>query len=267
MKFGISRKVIFVSTVLAFVSLLQGCATDPTKTGSVGSSRNSKALEQMSVPELNSAVHRYGRKYEKNPKDKATGLQYANVLRMVGRHEQALAVMHKVAIHHPTDNEVLAAYGKALAAQGNLPKALDVIRRAQRPDHPDWRLMSAEGAILDQIGKSGEARNMYRKALDLKPNEASILSNMGISYLLAGDLRSSEVYLRKAIKNPGADSRVRQNLSLVVGLQGRFDEAETIAKGELPPAEAQENIAYLRKMLSQQSAWNQLKEQDKKKKQ
>jgi Flp pilus assembly protein TadD len=48
---------------------------------------------------------------------------------------------------------------------------------------------------------------------------------------------------------------VRQNLALVVGLQGRFQEAENIAKGDLSPAEAATNVAYLRQMLAQQSDW------------
>ena len=109
---------------------------------------------------------------------------------------------------------------------------------------------------------STEARVMYRKALDIVPNEPSVLSNLGMSYLLTGDLRASETYLRKAIAQPAADSRVRQNLALVVGLQGRFQEAETIARGELPREEAEDNIAYLRQMLSQQNAWNLLKETD-----
>jgi Flp pilus assembly protein TadD len=56
---------------------------------------------------------------------------------------------------------------------------------------------------------------------------------------------------------------VRQNLALVVGLQGRFDEAEKIAAQELSPEQAQANIAYLRQMLAQQNAWSQLKDQDK----
>ena len=34
---------------------------------------------------------------------------------------------------------------------------------------------------------------------------------------------------------------------LVVGLQGRFAEAETIAKGDLPADEAQANVAYLQR--------------------
>ena len=44
---------------------------------------------------------------------------------------------------------------------------------------------------------------------------------------------------------------MRQNLALVVGLQGRFQEAETIARADLPPDEAAANVAYLRRMLAQ----------------
>jgi Flp pilus assembly protein TadD len=48
---------------------------------------------------------------------------------------------------------------------------------------------------------------------------------------------------------------VRQNLALVVGLQGRFAEAESIAQADLPSDEAAANVAYLRKMLAQQNGW------------
>jgi len=139
------------------------------------------------------------------------------------------------------------------------------VRRAQTPEYPDWRLVSAEGAILDQLGQKDDARQLYRKALDLRPDEPSVLSNLGMSYVLSGDLRTAETYLRSAAEKPNADSRVRQNLALVVGLQGRFDEAEKIASQELSPEQAQANVAYLRSMLAQQNAWNQLKAQDKKK--
>ena len=49
---------------------------------------------------------------------------------------------------------------------------------------------------------------------------------------------------------------MRQNLALVVGLQGRFAEAETIAKGDLPADEATANVAYLREMLSRKDKDN-----------
>ncbi len=43
---------------------------------------------------------------------------------------------------------------------------------------------------------------------------------------------------------------MRQNLALAVGLQGRFAEAESIARADLPPDEAAANVAYLKQMLA-----------------
>ncbi|MEC9344315.1 MAG: tetratricopeptide repeat protein [Pseudomonadota bacterium] len=243
------------------LAVLAGCARDRMATGSVRSGPSAQ-VAQLSVSELNALVNAQGAKYQRDPRDKATGLYYASLLRMTGRDEQALAVMRQMVIHHPKDNDVLSAYGKALAATGNFVQALDAIERSLRPDQPDWRLLSAKGAILDQLEKSEQAREVYRKALEIAPNEPSILSNLGMSYLLSNDLPAAETYLRKANAQPGADSRIRQNLALVVGLQGRFEEAERIASAELPAAEAQDNIAYLRKMLTQQNAWNQLRAED-----
>jgi Flp pilus assembly protein TadD len=257
------RKLTRNVLALALAAGVAGCAHSRMTTGSIPPS--SEPIGQMNSTELNSALTRLGNSYAANPKDKAISLKYASALQTDGRTDQSLAVMRKLVIYYPKDREILAAYGKALAANGQLAQALDAIRRAETPEYPDWRLVSAEGAILDQLGKTDEARDLYRKALDLKPNEPSVLSNLGMSYLLKGDLKTAETYMRSAASQPGADSRVRQNLALVVGLQGRFDEAERIASAELPPKEAAANVAYLRQMISQQNAWSQLKDGKKKK--
>ncbi len=258
------RRLATAALAVVLMASVSGCGTDKMKTGSIGRSGDG-AIATMSTGQLRSASARLGKAYAANPDDKATAIKFATVLQMDGNAEQSLAVMRKLAISHPKDRQVLAAYGKALAANGQLEPALDAVRRAQTPEYPDWRLMSAEGAILDQIGQKDEARQLYRRALDLKPDEPSVLSNMGMSYVLEGDLKMAETFLASAARQPGADSRVRQNLALVVGLQGRFDEAERIASQELSPDQARANVAYLRSMLAQQNAWSQLKAQDGKK--
>ena len=63
---------------------------------------------------------------------------------------------------------------------------------------------------------------------------------------------------RRAGAKGSNDPRVRQNLALVVGLQGRFEEAQTIARADLPPDEAAANVAYLRQMMSQPNNWSKL---------
>ena len=46
--------------------------------------------------------------------------------------------------------------------------------------------------------------------------------------------------------------------ALAVGLQGRYQEAEGIARADLPPEEATANVAYLRDMLSGKRDWKKL---------
>lgn len=245
---------------ILMTATIAGCATDKISTGSIN--RN-KPIEQMTASELAQSVRSYGALYDRDPKNKSVAMAYASILRLNNMNEQALAVMRKTAIIHSNDRQVLAAYGKALAGAGQFTPALDAIQRAQDPTRPDWRLISAEGAIYDQTGRSEQARQLYQKALQIRPDEPSILSNLAMSHLLENNLPTAERYLRDAIKHPAADSRVRQNLAMVVGLQGRFDEAMDIAKRELSPTQAQANVDYLRRILSQQNAWSLIKKEDK----
>jgi Flp pilus assembly protein TadD len=164
-------------------------------------------------------------------------------------------VLEQAAIHNPHNRALIGAYGRALADNGNFQQALDVLNRAHTQDQPDWRVLSVQGAVLDQMGRHGDAQRHYASALRLMPNEPSVLSNLGLSYALQKNLPQAEATLRQAAEQPGAEPKVRQNLALVVGLQGRFQEAEGIARGDLSPAEAAANVAYLRQMLAQQGQW------------
>lgn len=238
----------FLSVLLASFVLASCTTIDKLDTSSIDPNSGS-ALSEMNAAELSAAEKKAGLLYHENPKNPTFATRYSKILQMTGKNQQALAVMQQAAIYNPNNRDVLADYGKAQASAGNLQEALRTIQRAQTPDQPDWRLLSAEGAVLDQLGLPLKARQRYTMALDINPNEPSILSNMAMSYLLEDDLKTAETYLKQAVQQPGADSRVRQNLALVVGLQGRYDEAMNIARDELSPAQADANIAYLKAML------------------
>jgi Flp pilus assembly protein TadD len=159
-------------------------------------------------------------------------------------------MLEQATIANPGNKPLLAAYGRALADNGDFQTAFDVLSRAHTPDNPDWRILSVQGTVLDQLGRHDEARAYYTSALRIVPGEPSVLSNLGLSYMLSKDLPKAEEALRQAYAGSKADSRIRQNLALVVGLQGRFAEAEQIVKADLPPEEAAANVAYLKQMLS-----------------
>ena len=65
--------------------------------------------------------------------------------------------------------------------------------------------------------------------------------------------------LRQAIALPGADNRVMQNLVVVLGVQGKFDEAEKIAGAEIPKALMDSNREYFRAMLNPSRSWETLR--------
>ena len=122
-----------------------------------------------------------------------------------------------------------------------------MLDRAHSPDQPDWRILSVQGAVLDQMGRHEEAQRYYASALRIVPEEPSVLSNLGLSYaLVEGPAACRGDAAARAGARAATDKRVRQNLALVVGLQGRFQEAEAIARADLPPDQAAENVAYLR---------------------
>jgi Flp pilus assembly protein TadD len=198
----------------------------------------------------------YQERYRANPKDADAALKYGKALRASGQRAQAVAVLEQATIAHPGNKPLLAAYGRALADNGNFQQAFDVLGRAHSPDDPDWRLLSAQGATLDQLGRYEEARQYYSSALKIVPGQPSVLSNLGLSYVLSKELPKAEETLRRAHGLAPTDPRVRANLALVVGLQGRFADAEKIVKADLPPAEAAANVAQLKQMLSRKEKEN-----------
>jgi Flp pilus assembly protein TadD len=76
---------------------------------------------------------------------------------------------------------------------------------------------------------------------------------------MTNELDKAEAELRIAVKLRGANSQIRQNLALVVGLQGRFDESRALFAAELPADQVDANMSYIRALLTQQNRWDAVK--------
>ncbi|MDR3463842.1 MAG: tetratricopeptide repeat protein [Beijerinckiaceae bacterium] len=200
-----------------------------------------------------------GKKYDRRPDDKATALAYARVLKRLTQYAQATAVLQRIAVKNPHDLEILAAYGKALADAGRLQEAAEVLGRAHTPERPNWSVLSAQGSVADQLGNHDQAQSYYVAALKIVPDQPEVLSNLGLSYALQRQMPNAEQTLRKAAAQPGADMRVRQNLALVLALQGKFAEAEEVSRRDLAPIDAAANVASIRQMIAQSDTWKDIK--------
>src|SRR6476469_3315562 len=141
---------------------LGACQTMSDITGSV----TSKAEPPPSIDaDPRRAVDAYGERYRANPKDAEAALAYGQALRASGQRAQAAAVLEQATIADAGNKTLLAAYGRALADNGNSQAAFDVLSRAHTPANPDWRILSVQGTTLDKMGKHEEARRYYETAL------------------------------------------------------------------------------------------------------
>ncbi|MDB5649281.1 MAG: hypothetical protein JWL62_801 [Hyphomicrobiales bacterium] len=227
-----------------------------------GSLRPGSVAAPTDETSLRAYADSWGRKYDQNPSDKMTALTYAAALRRLTQYAQATAVLQRAAAKFPDDLEVLGAYGKALADAGRWQEAADVLSRAQTPERPNWSILSALGSVSDQLGDHPAAQEYYRAALKIVPDQPSVLSNLGLSYALAKTLPSAEEALQRAVAQPAADMRVRQNYALVLALEGKFNEAEVISRRDLSPQDAAANVASIRQMIAQSDTWRDIQKLD-----
>lgn len=241
--------------LLAAALCLGGCQSSNLQdiTGSIGG--ESETNVRRSVEEL-------GRQHDRNPDDKAIALNYARALR--GRTEiaQAVAILQRLATKFPRDAEVLAAYGKALADAGRSREAVEVLAHAHTPERPDWSVLSAQGSVADQLGDHEQAQAYYAAALKIVPAQPHILSNLGLSYALSKKLPQAEKALQEAAAQHDADKPVRQNLALVLALEGKFASAEEVARHDLDAKDAAANVAAIRRMIAQSNTWKRIQELD-----
>ena len=201
-------------------------------------------------------------KWEANPADIKSGLHYAQLLDEMGQTDKAIGVMAELTRKNPQDVELKTRYGKQLADAGRGEEAVQVLKEITGGGKADYKVYSALGSAYDQQGQFKEARDAYQTALKMRPGEITVINNLAMSFALEGNLKDAEATLRQALATPGGakEPRLRQNLALVVGLQGRFDEAREIASKDLPPEAVEANMAILQNMLSQPDPWKKLKQ-------
>ncbi len=251
---SISQKVKLLALAGVAAIALNACASPRGHSGGTVT----PDFSSMSNAAKHAAVQDLGAKYQQSP-SKQSAIYFAAALRAIGQTGQAVSVLEQARLKYKDDSDVALAYAKALAADGKFNRAINVLDATIRPERPSWNALSVKGAVYDQMGQNAQARTLYNQALVIAPNEPSLYANLGLSYAMSNQLDQAESALRRAVSLPKANSKVRLNLALVVGLQGRFDEARSLYARELPAEDVEANMAYIRALLTQQNKWDRIK--------
>lgn len=200
--------------------------------------------------ELEKATEYWGKRFKDKPSDLEAALSYAKNLKAMGERQQALSVLQHSAQVHGQNKELASEYGRLALELDQISLAKSMLAVADDPTRPDWRVLNARGTILAKEGKFAEAVPLFERALALSSSQTSVMNNLALAYAMGGDAARAEALLRKIEASGGTPHpKVRQNLALVVGLQGKFDESKQIASGEIGNDSASANSQLLRRLV------------------
>jgi len=171
----------------------------------------------------------WSNEYNLNPGDLEAALKLSAAVRKMGNPGRAVEITQTTRALYPSDPYLMAEYAAALIASERALDAMPILNEGLSKTPSYGRLWSLKGAALDQQERYAEARQHYDRALRITPNDPNVMANMGLSHALAGDPATAEQWLRRATSMPNASDSVRQNLILVLQLQGKTAEADKLA--------------------------------------
>ena len=200
--------------------------------------------------DLQKATEYWGKEYSQKPQDLDAALAYAKNLKAMGQKTQAIAVLQQASIYHGANKNLASEYGRLALELDQVTVAQQLLALADDPVAPDWRVISARGTALAKQGKYQDAIPFYERAMTLAPGKPSIMNNLALALTMNGEAAKAEDLLRRAGNSGGGnDAKVKQNLALVLGLQGKYDEATKVASQSMPSDRAASNTALVRQMV------------------
>jgi Flp pilus assembly protein TadD len=196
----------------------------------------------------------FANQFDHDPTDAQMGVYLSNAQRAMGRNAEAADTAHTVLLFAPKNTDALLAAARAHIADNNAFYAVDPLKMVTELKPRDWQAWSLLGVAYQQIKRPDDAQAAWATALKLSPDNPAVLTNMAMARVVQGDFAGAEPLLRTAAAQKGATLQIRQNLALVLGLQGKMAEAEKLLREDLPPAQADANLAWLQQQLQPAAA-------------
>lgn len=237
-----SRKLTLAATAALILASAPAMAQEAAP-GSRAATAQERAAYDRADPLARSVF--WSREAELNPNDPVAGVRLAQALRELGRHDRAAEAAQGVLMVQPGNVDAMLEVGRAHIARGQAFYGIATLEQARDAAPDDWRPLSLLGVAYQQVRRPADAQAAWTAALRLSPENPTVLSNMAMAMVSGGDSGGAEPLLRRAVAQPGATLQMRQNLALVLGLNGNRAEAEQILRRHLPPEQADRNLQWL----------------------
>ena len=227
---------------LALIGLITACATSGPPPAALPANLPQNAFQAdtraKATPDEIATAQRsdpltratfWSQEYQKDTRDLDTAVSFLKALRTIRSYDRLADIGRTTLALHPEAYEVYLELGRSLMDQGRPAEAVPLLARSADFAPPQTATpLAVLGLAFDQLDRHHRAQDAYQIALERDPQRATTWTNYGLSLALTGDLVGAEHALRTALALPGANNQVRQNLVLILGLQGKTQDIRDI---------------------------------------
>ena len=224
------RRRLGTAAMITAMSLLTGCAGSSSQWLNLAATPPAAQSQSAAVSPSKLPLGELARAQAQSPTDPKLGLQYARALKAAGKPKEALAVLDALPDGGPLLQPLLVEHGLIALELGKTTRARQLLLRATAEKTRDWRVFSGLGIASSSLGLHAEAQGFFAKALELSPNNPTVLNNMAMSLILDKKLTQAEGLLQKAADGGSTQARTKSNLALAKAL--RSDPAIAAGSGQ-----------------------------------
>lgn len=185
-------------------------------------------LELLELYDL--AVETYARVPEGDRLYRPASLARAEALRRAGKPDQAIEVLQGLAEAYPNNPRIWKTLGDTYRVTKRCDQALAPYDRAlslyEKPGNAQWSLFFARGICREQQDMWDDAEADFLKALELNPNQPSVLNYLGYSWVeQRRNLDQALDMIRRAVAARPEDGYITDSLGWVNYRLGNYQEA------------------------------------------
>ncbi|MEQ1770851.1 MAG: tetratricopeptide repeat protein [Devosia sp.] len=157
-------------------------------------------------------------------------VRIAGNLDAIGDRPEAISRLREIIGEHPDDLDAISVLGDLLRADKQYLPAADAYTQALATTGGttpgDWRFYYVRGIAYERGGEWPKAEADFRRALELRPDQPSVLNYLGYSWVDQGmNLDEALKLIEKAVAASPRDGYIIDSLGWAYYRLGRYDEA------------------------------------------
>jgi len=139
--------------------------------------------------------------------------------------DEAIRTLRKGAERIPNSETLLPRLGHTYLVTGRLKEAFEIMSQVLRINPRNVDALTVSAGIMETLGKKGEARGFYERALAVEPESKYLRMSYASNLASSGKITEAiGVYRQLAQDDPG-DAVVHQDLGLAYGISGDYGKA------------------------------------------